>query len=229
MNCTEFRRALGADPNYDGTDARAHRASCPACEQYAQEMQRLNGLIKRALSVPVPEQAKFSAPATGIVQSNSRWFAMAASVILAVGVALGTVWFAGFPRESLASQVVAHLAHEPSAMTSTELRVSTQVLESALAAKGLRLARPMNNVSYVQSCVLRGHFVPHLVVQTDSGPVTVVLLTEEPIKKIERFTEAEYQGVLVPTKKGGMAVIADDVVLAERVADQVQASIDWGS
>lgn len=227
MNCQEFRRALGADPHHDSIEARAHRATCPACEHYAQEMLRLNGLIKRALTVPVPEQKQFAAPASGGFASNTRWYAMAASVVFAVGIALGAVWFLGFPRESLASQVVAHLAHEPYAMTETESRVSAQVLESALQAKGLGLAQPMNDVSYVQSCVLRGRFVPHLVVQTAQGPVTVMLLVEEQITKTERFAEADYQGVLVPTKKGGMAVIASDVMLAERVADRVQAAIDW--
>lgn len=226
MNCQEFRRALGADPHHDSIEARAHRALCPACEQYAQEMLRLNGLIKRALTVPVPEHKQFAAPA-GDVQSNTRWYAMAASVVLAVGIALSAVWFLGFPRESLASQVVAHLAHEPYAMTTTEARVSAEVLDSALRAKGLKLTQPMNDVSYVQSCVLRGRFVPHLVVQTEQGPVTLMLLVEEHIKKTERFTEAGHLGVLVPTKKGGMAVIANDIMLAERVADRVQAAIDW--
>lgn len=227
MNCQEFRRALGADPNLDSVETRAHIASCPACEQYAQEMLRLNGLIKRALTVPAPEQKQFVAPIGGGAQSMSSWYAMAASIVLAVAVVLSVIWFAGFPRESIASQVVAHLAHEPYAMTPTEARVSAEVLDGALQAKGLKLAEPMNDVSYVQSCVLRGHFVPHLVVQTEQGPVTVMLLVEEQINEAERFVEAQYQGVLVPTKKGGMAVIADDVMLAERVADRVQAAIDW--
>ena len=34
-------------------------------------------------------------------------------------------------------------------------------------------------VSYANSCVFRGHHVPHLVVQTEAGPVTVMVLVHE--------------------------------------------------
>lgn len=227
MNCLEFRRALGADPNHASAESLAHRAECPACEKYAQEMLRLDGLIKRALEVPVPVVVQKLAVENPVVirpRFKQHWFAMAASAVLAIGVVI-SVLFLGAPRESLANVVVAHLGHEPSAMTPTQTRVSDELLDGALRAKGLRLIHPMNNISYFGSCEIRGRFSPHIVVQTQGGPVTVILLTEEKINKSERFDENQYHGVLVPMQHGAMAVIALDASLVDAVAEKVNGTV----
>jgi hypothetical protein len=188
-------------------------------------MLHLDSLIKRALEVPVPSMQKF-APTNAVAtpRPQTRWLAMAASVLLAVGVVVSVV-FLGAPRESLAATVVAHVEGERASMTATQERVSDQLLDSALRAKGLRLLQPMNNISYLQSCEIRGHFVPHVVVQTEGGPVTVLLLTEEKISKAERFDEKQYHGVLVPMQHGAMAVIALDASLVDAVAEKVKGAV----
>ena len=218
MNCLEFRRALGADPNHASAESLAHRAQCPNCEKYAQEMRHLNDLIKRALEVPVRE-AKPKAP-------RVRWYALAASVTLAIAAG-GVIWFAGFPRTSIASDALAHLAHEPHTMTVSDQRISAELLDGALRAKGMRLKQPIEGVSYVQSCYVRGSFVPHLVVQTDRGPVTVILLTRDEVSAPENFDADRYHGVVVPLERGSAAVIATDPSVVETVANTVKASIAW--
>jgi len=233
MNCLEFRRAFGADPQHASAALQAHRAQCPACEKYAQEILRVDGLIKRALEVPVP-------PARDVVQLIARpdrsvrghapwyaqWYSIAASVLLALGAA-GMLWLIGYPRDSLANDVVAHLAHEPEALQVTDSRVSAELLDAALQAKGLHLAKAMSDVSYLQSCRFREHVVPHLVVQTERGPVTVLLLTDEPVDTARRFDEHGYRGMLFPMQKGSAAVIATEASLAESVAAKVRESIVW--
>jgi hypothetical protein len=223
VNCLEFRRALGADPNHANAESLTHRAACPACEKYAQEILRLNGLIKRALEVPVPEAQPLPIP----VRTQPRWYALAASILLALSATIGALWLAGYPRESLAMDVVKHMAHEPQAMTPTQARVSAELLAGALKAKGLQLSQPMDDVSYLESCLIHGHFVPHLVVQTARGPVTVLLLTEEKIQSTERFDEQQYHGVLVPMPRGAMAVIATDASVVDLVAEKISGAVGF--
>jgi hypothetical protein len=50
--------------------------------------------------------------------------------------------------------------------------------------------------------------VPHLVVQTDRGPLTVMVLAHEHVEKRGEFTEGDYHGVLLPAGSGGIAVLA---------------------
>ena len=222
MNCAEFHRAFGANPSATDEALAAHRAACPACERYAQETLRLDGLIRRALEVPVPP----ARPLPLLRRVQPRWLALAASALLTIGIVTGLVLL-GTPRESLATEVVQHMLHESASMTVTGERVSSTLLDGALRAKGLHLAAPLNDVSYLHSCFFRGHFIPHLVVQTDQGPVTVLILTAEPIAKAERFNEDGYSGILLPAPRGSLAVIGNDAVLAERVAKRVRAAIVW--
>lgn len=216
VNCLEFRRAVGADPNHASAEALAHRAQCPACEKYAQEMQRLNGLIKRALEVPVRAERKAA--------NNTRWYAMAASMVLAIGIG-ATFLFLSYSGPSLAKDLAKHIEHERGELTSTERRISSELVDGTLRAKGMHLAHPVDDVSYVQSCPIRGESVPHLIVQTGNGPVTVMILPKESTDKTARFDENGYRGVLVPLQRGSLAVLAGDDATIDTVAEKMKSAI----
>src|SRR5262249_12291053 len=127
----------------------------------------------------------------------------------------------------LAQDVVAHVLEEPEATRSSDTRVAAAILDHELRVQGMRLAQPMDDVSFLGICSFRGHHVPHLVVQTQGGPVTVIVLPDEKVKSTERFDEQQYHGILVPTPRGSMAVLAIDGMLVQQVADKVRASIAW--
>jgi len=222
LNCTEFRRAVGADPSRLTADAIAHRSTCAACAQYAQETQRLDGLIKRALEIPAPQLQQFAPPA----MPRTRWYAMAASVLLTFAIAI-TLWVGGGSQASLADDIVAHLNFESDAMTVSEARVSNTLLEGALQAKDLRLVQPLNDISYLHSCWIRRAWVPHIVVQTARGPVTVIVLPNEPASSEERFDEEPYHGTIIPMGRGSIVVIANDAALIDDVAAKVRTAIAW--
>jgi hypothetical protein len=219
VNCLEFRRTLGADPNHMSPESSAHRAECPACEKYAQEMLRLNGLIKRALEIPVRSERK--APTV-----RTRWYAMAASVVLAIGLG-GVFLFLSYSKPSLANDVAKHVEHEKFTLTPTETRISAELVNGALRAKGMLLTQPLENVSYAESCFLRGDLVPHFVVQTETGPVTVMIMPKETVKTATPFEEDGYRGILLPMRRGSMAVISSDLTTANSVADKVKSAIAW--
>lgn len=231
VECSEFRRAFGANPNDINDALLAHRGQCPACERYAQEMQSLDGLIRKALTVPVPELKSVSTTKIDTVVALpvrprlARWYAMAASVAVIISAALGAVWMLSYSPETLAHDVVQHMRHEPDAMTPMETRVSMELLEGVLKAKGLRLTQSLSNVSYLETCLIRGHLVPHLVMQTEQGPVTVLLLTEESVQTKQIFDEGNYHGTLIPISRGAVAVIANDAAVVEMVAAKIDAAL----
>jgi hypothetical protein len=77
------------------------------------------------------------------------------------------------------------------------------------------------------SCWFRGHYVPHLVVQTDRGPVTVLLLTQEQgVKRREVFDEGGFHGVVVPAARGAVAVLGRDAQ-AEEVAERLLGALEY--
>jgi hypothetical protein len=87
-------------------------------------------------------------------------------------------------------------------------------------------------VSYAQSCEFRGRHVPHLVVQTAMGPITVMVLVHETVSKATPFDEEGYRGVILPVPgHGSLAVLARgrdaDLGSIEKIAERVEAAIVW--
>ena len=169
-------------------------------------------------------------PAAGRVPYRKAWLTMAASMLLALVVA-GGLWLS-VPRSSLAADVVIHMRGEPEAWKRTDVPVPGAALQNVLGESHLRLTAGAGVVSYARSCWFRGHDVPHLVVQTESGPVTVMVLVHEHVSKPMQFDEQGYRGVIVPVAgHGSLAVLtrgpAADIGAIRHIASRVLDSIIW--
>ena len=163
--------------------------------------------------------------------SAIAWAELAATMV-AVLVA-GVLWVAA-PGTSIAADVVTHMREEPEAWRRTDVPVPSPKLEDVLRDSHLRLANESGTgiVSYANSCEFRGHQVPHLVIQTEAGPVTVMVLVHERLSKPMQFDEQGYRGVIVPVAgHGSLAVLtrgaATDIKTIEAIAHRVLDSIVW--
>lgn len=229
MNCEEARFAVAADPSSNTPGLAEHLSACASCAAYAHDMRTLDiGLHRAMSSVPVPRitlpsgpDSVASKPVRGLFM---RPLALAAG-LAAVAVLAGVLWV-GVPRQSLASAVVGHMAHEPEAWTQTGSLQSAAVAE-VLAQSGVTLRTAVTDVSYASSCWFRGRHVPHLVVQTSQGPVTVMVLPRESIASHTAFSEDGYRGVLVPAGRGSVAVLARDAADLADVSNRVLAAISF--
>jgi hypothetical protein len=234
IDCAQYRRAVLADPHTDSPELAEHLAHCPECPAYRERLLRFEGRLTRALRI----DAHVLPQSTQVLQKRVRrddrvrrngWLAMAASLVVAL--LIGTLWL-GAPHASLAADVVAHMAGEPEAWTRTDVPVPSADLASVLADAHLRLRPDAGMVSYAQSCLFRGHHVPHLVVQTDMGPVTVMVLVHENVAAARMFNEGGYRGTIVPVPgHGSIAVLIKgeegDLAQVESVAARVKDAIVW--
>ena len=232
MDHPRYRSAIMADPRDPDAELRAHREACAECRAYTEQLLKFDARIERALRVDMPVGAEVL-PFARRPQSFTgprRWLALAASVLLGAAI-VGGIWLT-LPQRSLAAAVVAHMAGEPDAWQRTDIAVDAPALQDVLKDSNLRLKPAAGIVSYASSCAFRGHQVPHLVVQTPKGPVTVMVLVHEPLRKSMQFDEQGYRGTLVPVPgHGSLAVLMQDsgVSSAEiaRIAAQVDDSIVW--
>ena len=233
IDCSQYRRAILANPHATDAGLSAHRDGCGECAAYTERVLRFEGKLARSLRVHPPDAVK-GGVVTALRPTQSpvvrNWLALAASVLVGVGIA-GALWLAA-PHTSLAADVVAHMAGEPQAWTRTDVPVPAPELDFVLRNTHMRLRRDAGVVSYAQSCLFRGHRVPHLVVQTDMGPVTVMVLVHESVSKPTAFDEHGYRGTLLPVAgHGSIAVLAKDqsgnLAAVESVASRVRAAIDW--
>ena len=246
MDCAHYRRSMLADPRDPDPLLREHRESCHDCNLYSERLLRFESRLERALRVALPSEAAL--PSDKVVPLRAKSLrtalrspayrkgvlAMAASVLMALVVA-GGLWLSA-PGPSLAADVVTHMREEPEAWRRTDVPVQSSKLQDVLRDSHLRLAASASAgtgiVSYANSCAFRGHQVPHLVIQTEAGPVTVMVLVHERVSKPVQFDEQGYRGVIVPVAgHGSLAVLtrgpATDVKTIEKIAHRVLDSIVW--
>lgn len=224
MNCLEFHRAVGANPGSSAPELTAHAHDCAACARHWQELRSMEDVIRPALQVQFEDESQVIPLTRGHRKRWSMPLSIAASVTIAV--ALGLILWLSLPGEALARQLVAHVEHEPQSLVRTSHLVDPRELNAILARSGITLKPGIESISYAMSCPFRGHPVPHLVMQTEIGPVTVLVLSEETlIKHRETFNESGFSGVIVPAPRGALAVLGRGVSVdqvAERFLEALQ-------
>jgi len=239
MNCTEYRRLLLTEPGDPPAAMRTHVAGCRDCTQYTTNISRFEGRLERALKIDVHGAQRARVVSLQAERQRrrgkksplpARRMAIAASVLLAV-VGVGLLWL-GAPGRSLAAAVVNHMAGEPDAWVRTQVAVAEPKLEEVMSDSGAHLQPGAGLVSYAHSCEFRGHQVPHLVVQTAAGPVTVMLLVHESVRRDVHFAEHGYSGVIVPLRGHGSLAVLErtpdaDAKTIKAVAASVLGALDW--
>jgi hypothetical protein len=198
IDCKHARLQIGGEPQALSGDVAQHIATCTACSKFRDETLAMEGRLRSALELPLHhfrDSPRKVAP---------RRFALAASIVLALLVG-GGVWLLR-PQPALAAEIVEHVRHEPGSWGTRE-PVPPGTLAAVLAKAGVRYNLRLP-VTYASPCLFRGHIVPHLVVQTDRGPVTVMVLSHEHVKAQVEFIEGEYHGVVYPAGSGSIAVLA---------------------
>lgn len=227
MNCLEFRRHVGAEPAASGAGIEVHRAECPACARHQDELRAMDALIGRALAVDAARIRKpdMAIAPTEITARRPRWLALAASIV--IGISVGLALWVSSPRLSLAREVIGHVAHEPDAMSGAA-PIAQATLAGVLDPEGARLRPGLGDVTFAMRCVFEGHVVPHLVVRTARGPVTVLLLRHRSVSGRVELAEQGYAGVVLPAPRGSIAIVGQLKDLDE-IAQQVFEAVDWGS
>jgi hypothetical protein len=238
MNCLEFRRHVGAEPSSTLAAVAAHREECPACAGFQGEMRALDRLLGKAMRIDVVSGTRAAtAPAAAAVERvpgpsharhgaarPRRWLAMAASLV--AGVLVATTLWLSYPGPTLAAEVIGHVASDPAALVAGQ-PLPEQAVTKVLQPSHVRLRPDMGTVTFAMRCEFEGHVVPHLVVQTDRGPVTVLLLLHRSVGAATRIEEAGYSAVVLPAPRGSIAIVGRDAAGIEAIAQQVFDSVDW--
>jgi hypothetical protein len=221
MNCHEARLLIGADPGTDDPRVAEHIAQCAECARFRQELRDMDRVVSAALRVDFP----VAQPRSAVAARRPLWAAAAGLAIVILGA---LAWLLN-PRDSFAAQVVEHVNGEAFSLVRTAQPADPKELGSILSRSGIRLKPDAPLVSYAAGCEFRGHVVPHLVVQTAQGPVTVMVLAEETARgKPERFDEAGYRGMVVAAPRGALVVLGQDGDVGS-VAATVLNALDYNA
>ena len=199
------------------------------------KMQALDLRIARALQIDVPALVMPELPdvddkvAALPVRRRSKaplWFAVAATVVLGLSIALRMSSFF-VEYDSLADEVLAHLDHEPRSLVVTDVPVSDRRLQRAVPASMAVFDRDETLITYANPCIINGKRVPHLVVQGQHGPITILLMPEEKVAEKTPLDGATVHGVILPVGEGSIAIIGPREEALEPIQENVRASLTW--
>jgi hypothetical protein len=208
MNCIDFRREALAQPLRLVTAASEHAARCDSCGPFLERLRELDAQLHQAMSVPAPDGlADRILVAQGLRGRRRPWlWAIAASAVLALSV--GMLARPLLQGRELAGEALAHVAHEPQSFRLVTAHPA-ELLPNELAAQGLRLAKAVGEVTYATICPMDRGKARHLVVATAEGPVTLLLLAADPVKRGRSVVEGHgMTAISMPAGRGSIAIVA---------------------
>ena len=235
MNCDNYKEALAANPDFD--DESGHEQGCADCQAFHSEILALDERIRAAMELAVPPLRMPELPDLDIENvvalptrrrlSTPVWFAMAATVTLAV--------FVGFralaptaPPASLESQVLAHVDHEPMALLPTSTPVADSKLLRVVPSNIATMNHDAGLITFAETCPINGNAIPHLVLQGKAGPITILLLPDEKISETKTLDGENVHGYIVPVGNGSVAIIGTRGEQLDEVQEKVVNSVAWG-
>ena len=229
MNCMDTRRRMLADPNDRDPDYRAHLNACPGCRREQQRLRALDQRLAEALRVPVPEglEARLRV-ARGVQRKRERrqrWLgglALAASLLVMAVLLYRPGGAPGIlPEVPIAHQVVLHILHEHEALEA-QGPVPEERVERLLEEFHLHLAGHLDGVTYARRCPMGHEDGVHLVVRGKKGPVTVLVMPGERVRRPQPVDSRNLEGLIVPTGFGSIAVVGSPAEPIGPILDRVR-------
>jgi hypothetical protein len=236
MNCEDFRQQLLRQPD-DMSDAMAsHMESCEACQAVVMQsfaddspFEAMDNVVREAMQVDVPANLGQTVMMQKILQRKRRssmpMFALAATVMLGIGLAAGV--FLGRSTSELPEHLVAHILHEPLLLEPSTEEISINRVSYVLSQVNMELRADVGRVRHAGLCVFEGQKVPHLVVHTQNGPVTVMIIPERTVKRVQSFDNGEFTGVIVPNGRGAIAIIGGESQDLEPVRQKFEQAVEY--
>lgn len=238
MKCDDYRQAIAGDPAESFEGGAEHASGCADCCKYRSEIRSLDQSIARALAIDVPQLTLPDLPAIdddNVVSlpyrkrgplSTRSWIGVAASVAIAAVLAVRFLG-PGPVYASLGDEVLAHLDHEPRAVRVTDEAVSERRLTRVTSSDVEDFDASVGLVTYARTCVINGNRIPHLVIQGERGPVTLLLLPDEMIGAAETLKGEGVEGVILPVGDGSIAIIGERDEQLDKIEKRLLETVKW--
>ncbi len=189
---------------------RVHLLICDHCRRLLRQMRAVGG----ALSL-----MGFGA-AAGNPRPARRWPELAVAALAGAAVVL-TVWllpsFTGLEQRVYAHAIDRHA--QPGAV-----RPPAQVAGS-LQVVGARLDGELAGVVFADRCDFFGRTIAHLILETSTGPVVVMLLPER--ARAEVFAHGNQVGRIEAFGQGTLALLGADAASLDEASARVRAAVRW--
>ena len=221
MNFSEFKKLIGAEPLSKDPEILRARQSNPEFEQAAADAEVFEHKLDKALELAVPGDA-FLEEIISISKRDAagpRWYAIAASVLILVGVS-GVSWWQLQQPSTIEEYVSKHFGHDGQKVLGlASADFDAAIIGEIMSKLDLKAEDQLaDRIRFVKFCPTMEGRGAHMVVQTDDGPVTVIYMPGTAVKDRHIIEFGEMQAYLVAMEAGSAAIIGRQ--------DQAVSSID---
>lgn len=229
MNYLEFKRTLMTDPFTADPAFERARKEDPSCHEAWEQAMAFEESLRQALIVDVPadlasdiiEQQRIAA-ANEAPNWRRRLVPLAAAASFVMALAVGLVLApTGGTAQSLPDYVISHLYHEVDSLGSQKL-VDAADVNWLMAEYGVELNQALEGVVYLKRCPTRHGSGIHMVVSTESGPVTVYYLPKEQLTEPVLVGDERFSGYVVGLERGALALVGSRGQQLEKVERQLR-------
>lgn len=102
-------------------------------------------------------------------------------------------------------------------------------LNELIGGFGGRFVESPGQVNYAGLCKIRKSVGMHLVVASAQGPVSVFIMPDEYLSQHETVGDAHFNGLLLPSGPGSIAVVGEATTTVDKMANHLQRIIRWDS
>lgn len=243
MNEIEFRKKLYSDPL--STDRKTEAGANLSQEQedivkqtqdMELQMQEIlhsvdvpSGLKDKLLAIPA-EADKENATTASLAEVAERpaanasyfnYFAIAASLVLALGVTFSLTYNTGPSAAEIAfgDNVIEHLYEELTAIDAINNGLSAgnvgmPMIQSAMAGVGTTLVSnefmASMPVHFAKPCnLIPAYDSAHLIIQGEQGAVSFFVINNSPVSVEYPIQDERFNGVVIPTERGNIILVGE--------------------
>lgn len=233
MDDLEFRRRAYAEPDCRDAEFVAYKKKSSENIKFVEELRLLDEKLKQSLCIQPPEdlvQRIKLQQTLGDHQSTRqrlRIWSAAASVLLAIVITF--TYFAESTQlndQEIAANVLQHIYYELDHLQERQTRTLTQV-NNILAEFGVNMTGSIGEVNYLGSCNIANKKGVHMVVQGDTGPVTVMVLPDVALKREQFINDSRFKGLIMPVYKGSIAIIGGQSEPLQSLQEKLTEHMRW--
>lgn len=139
-----------------------------------------------------------------------KLFAIAASLLFAIGLGFITNIFTSLSDSSLTLEDVAinHVTNEIDHLSENN-NIQLAKLNSILKPFNIQFKMPMGKINYAGTCPIRNSKGVHIILQNKNAIATLLLMPGEYIKRRRSDSKGDFKTTLIPTHNGSIAIVTE--------------------
>jgi hypothetical protein len=231
----EFRKRAVIDPNDQSAEFLEKTSQSTSNQRFVEQQRAFDRQLSETLNFKTPDNLAERIILTQQLgkyksrqqQTQHKWLISGiAASLFALAISF-TLWSPAEVNSSqLSAQIISHYYEDTHALN-VHMDVAKNNIDTMLASYGGKLDGPIGKVAFLGHCIVGGHTGVHLVLSTQQGPVTVLILPTQPVNRVYELHDQQLSGIVYPSKKGSIAILAEHAEVISSTRQRLDSSLNW--